>query len=385
MNVLQGHKYVKPIQLGVICVLLLLSIAISVALLPPVQAAGATSSLHIVKYDKDGTKILGEKTVTYQWLEKNLPVQGDGHTHYYLQGPVFEGDMWDPLETTNLKDKGAVKGTNIKDICELVGGMSPGDEVMIVAVDGWQESFAYPNVYEPLDRQGMITLCWYNGEDAKFGETYGVGYPGSDAYSTAIQVVLMPRTTNAEGQYVFGNSDMKVCMPQEKYQHFYEGFPSTNGLSGKWITEVRIYTGGVPKNLAVEKGQGQPANDNRWDPIALGALAVILLGLGIYLVIRQKGFRTRPGKIDIRAIVLLVAGVLCVITSLAVYFYVPQASNPNIAWDVTIIGNNGKENKVSYDAIREMPAYEGTGGFFTTAGVINGPFPDERRDARGLM
>ena len=122
MNVLQGHKYVKPIRLGALC-LLLLSIAISITLLPSAQAAGATSSLHIVKYDQGGTKVLSEKTVTYQWMERNLPVQGDGNTHYYLQGPVFEGDMWDPQETTNFKDKGAVKGTDIKDICELVGGM----------------------------------------------------------------------------------------------------------------------------------------------------------------------------------------------------------------------------------------------------------------------
>ena len=187
-------------------------------------------------------------------------------------------------------------------------------------------------------------------------------------------MVFMSSTSNAEGELGLRQLGYEVCMPQEKYQHFYEGFPSTNGLSGKWITEVRIYTGGVPKNLPTEKGQNQPANHNRWDPIAVGAVAVILLGPGIYLVVRQKGFRTRAGKIDIRAIALLVAGMLCGITSLAVYFYVPKASNPNIAWDVTIIGSNGKENKVSYDAIREMPGYEGTGGFFTTAGVINGPY-----------
>jgi hypothetical protein len=43
-------------------------------------------------------------------MEANLPVQGDGATHYYHQGPVFEGDKWDPEETANLKDKGAVMG-----------------------------------------------------------------------------------------------------------------------------------------------------------------------------------------------------------------------------------------------------------------------------------
>jgi hypothetical protein len=354
--------------------MLLLVMAISVISVPMVRAADATSSLHIIKYAEDGTKILAEKTVTYQWLEKNLPVQGDGATHYYHQGPVFEGDMWDPPETINLKDKGAVKGTDVKNLCELVGGMHPGDEVMIVAADGWHAEFAYSNIYEPLDRQGIIALCWYNGEDVGSGEGYGLGYPGNDAYNAAIQVVFMPKTKNAEGKYVFGNADMQVCLPQEKYQHFYEGFPSTNGLSGKWICEVRIYSGGVPKNLAVEKGQNPPINDNQWVSIALGALALALLGLGIYIVVRQKGFRTRRGKIDIKAISLLAAGILCVVASLVVYFYGANTSNRNITWYVTLISSNGEEKKLSYDDIIAMPGCEGHGGFFTTVGVINGPY-----------
>jgi len=57
-----------------------------------------------------------------------------------------------------------------------------------------------------------------------------------------MQIVFMAGTTNDAGQYVFGNEDMRVGLPQEKYQHFYEGLPSTNGLSGKWITRLIIYS-----------------------------------------------------------------------------------------------------------------------------------------------
>jgi len=57
--------------------------------------------------------------------------------------------MWDPQETSNLKDKGAVKGTAVKDLCDLVGGMSPGDEVSIIAVDRWHTDFAYSNIISP--------------------------------------------------------------------------------------------------------------------------------------------------------------------------------------------------------------------------------------------
>ena len=56
----------------------------------PVQAA--STQLHIIKYANDGTTILSEKTLTYQEMESSLPVQGDGSTHYYLQGPVFVDD-----------------------------------------------------------------------------------------------------------------------------------------------------------------------------------------------------------------------------------------------------------------------------------------------------
>ena len=208
----------------------------------PVVAAGATTELHIVKYAADGTTILAETTVSYQWMEENLPVYGDGVTHYYHHGPVFEGDMWDPSETQNLKDKGAVMGTNTRDLCDLVGGMSPGDEVSFVAVDGWHTEFAYENVYEPLERQGPIVLAWFNGAEPEFGEKYGTGYPGLEGYHTAMQIVFMAGTTNDAGQHVFGNKDMRVCLPQEKYQHFYQGLPSTNGLSGKWITDLIIYS-----------------------------------------------------------------------------------------------------------------------------------------------
>ena len=40
-------------------------------------------------------------------------------------------DQWDRKETTNFKDMGAVKGTAVRDLADLLGGMAPGDEIMI--------------------------------------------------------------------------------------------------------------------------------------------------------------------------------------------------------------------------------------------------------------
>jgi hypothetical protein len=258
----------------------------------PAIAAGPTTSVTVTKLAADGTTIQEQVSVTYQWMKENLPVQGDGVTHYYHQGPVFEGDMWDPAEIENLKDKGAVIGTAVKDLCDLVGGMSRGDEVMLKAVDGWHTELAYENIYQPRAIQGPVTLCWYKGEDAESGEQYGVGYPASDAFYTGMQIVFLAGTKNPEGKYVFGNSDMKICLPDEKYQHFYEGLPSTNGLSGKWIDEIVIFSGKAPVEPD-EKLVDVPvlAEQNRIPlvPVVIGSAGVVVIGGSVaFIFIRKK-------------------------------------------------------------------------------------------------
>ena len=94
------------------------------------MGSAATTEVHIVKYAVDGTTVLNETTVTYQWMMNNLPVLGDGVTHYYAQGPVFK-DAPVPVikdlircnvtEDNNIveKDLGAVRGTNVTDLCDI--------------------------------------------------------------------------------------------------------------------------------------------------------------------------------------------------------------------------------------------------------------------------
>jgi len=208
--------------------------------------AAPTTAVHVVKYADDGTTILNETTVTYPWMEANLPVQGDGKTHYYHQGPVFVDDkewQWDANETTNFKDEGAVKGTDVKDLCTLVGGMNAGDEVMIKAPDGYHVEFGYENIYKPQPRQGPVVICWYNGEDTPVGERQGVGYP--PAYFTGMRLVFFADTSvNSEGKHVFGNNDMRAVMQPATIHLFDDLYPSTSGYTVKWIDEVKVYTGG---------------------------------------------------------------------------------------------------------------------------------------------
>lgn len=252
-----------------------------------VSAAGATTTMHLVKYNPDGKMVLAEKTVDYKWMMNNLPVKGDGTTHYYHQGPVFEGDVWDPAENINLKDKGAVKGTDVRDLCDLVGGMEEGGEVVIKAVDGYSITLTYSNIYKPLDIQGPVVITWYKGPDVVNTESREFGYPADDEYNSALQIIFMAGTVNAQGQHVFGNQDMKIALPEEKYQHFYSGLPSTNGLSGKWISEIRIYSKPAPPQPEGEVLPYSTQTPFPWLPAGLGAAGVILLIAGI-VVFRRK-------------------------------------------------------------------------------------------------
>ena len=115
---------------------------------------------------------LSKKIWIILWMEQNLPVQGDGVVHYYHQGPVFVDNAdpaveevlrWNPEENKNVKEKdmGAVKGTDIRDLCELIGGMGQGDTLRLKASDGFSRTFAYENVYNYSSSQGPMVLTWY--------------------------------------------------------------------------------------------------------------------------------------------------------------------------------------------------------------------------------
>ena len=233
------RKGVLPVTL---VILALLALAVPLVLVKPAIATGATTSINVIKYASDGTTILNQTTIDWTTMQSTLPVHGDGITHYYMEGPNFTGDMWDANETGNLKDRGAVMGTDLKDLCNLVGGMSPGDTMQVRSSDGWQldGAFPYSNVYNPVGAQGPVVLCWWR--DGQY----------VPAFAEGIRLAFMPRVTNAAGFYVFGDYDMQQCLPSSCWHYYYQGnppvgYPSVEGLSGKYISEVDVYstTGGV--------------------------------------------------------------------------------------------------------------------------------------------
>ncbi len=213
-----------------------------ILLATPVNAA--TTQLHIVKYANDGNTILNETTKTYPWMEANLPVLGDGITHYYSQGPTFnDSDVWDNAEWQNVdtRDWGAVKGSDLRDICDLVGGMSTGETVKIKASDGFSKTFPYEYIYTPNPRQGAMGITWYRADQ---------GYVSS--YSDGMRLVMFAGAKtntygwNTSGWHVFGNADMRDCWAPGYWYNYSNTWPSSGGVSVKTVSDIIIYSHQLP-------------------------------------------------------------------------------------------------------------------------------------------
>ncbi len=224
---------------------LILQFLIGGILIPPVMAA--TTELTITKYANDGITILNQTTKNYSWLEANLPVKGDGSTHYYHQGPTFnDSDPYDPAEWQNVetRDFGAVKGTDVKDLCGLAGGAHTGDIIRIKAADGLTLNYPYEYVYTPDSRQGPMVITWFNGEESAGGyEDQGTGYP-PDYFKGMRLIMFADTSSNPWGYHVFGNNDMlQVWAPQYRYN--YSGiWPSSSGISEYNVRNISIMSTG---------------------------------------------------------------------------------------------------------------------------------------------
>ena len=239
-----------------------LIILLGFAMIISTPVTAATTSIHIVKYANDGKTILSETTKSYQWLQANLPILGDGTIHYYAQGPVFldnpdplveEQLRWNPGENTNVqeKDQGAVKGTNLKNLCDLVGGMNEGEYLTLRASDGLTKSFAYTNVYQYASRQGPMVITWYRDG----------GYVDS-GYADGMKLVFFADTSvNPWGIHVMGNYDWHESADPQYWYYYFDGnerYPTTTGLSIKYISDVFIYSDDSPPSPPIAAFSATP-------------------------------------------------------------------------------------------------------------------------------
>jgi hypothetical protein len=247
------------VSVCLVAILSLVTIFFSTAVF---SAASGTTSVKVTKLANDGVTILNQRTVTYQWLQSNLPVLGDGTTHYYHQGPVFVDDpnpaaqetlRWNQAEDQNIvdKDMGALKGTNLTSLCDLAGGMSSGDTLRVKSRDGWNRTFAYKNVYQYSSREGPMVLTWYRD---------GV-YPDS-GYTEGMRVIWFADTsTNPWGYHVFGNWDWRQSADSQYWYYYQQSgqkYPTTTGLSGQVVSELII-------NSNVSAGSSTSATAPFWD------------------------------------------------------------------------------------------------------------------------
>ena len=262
-----------------------------VALITPVTAA--TTEVHIVRYAADNVTVINETTVTYQWMEANLPVMGDGTTHYYHQGPVFVDDAdpareellrWNAAEDKNVqeKDMGAVKGTDLKDLCNLVGGMSPGDTVKIRAADGFTKTFAYENVYTPPARQGPMVITWYHDVD---------GYVPD--YRTGMRLVFFAdNSTNPWGIHAFGNYDWHESAAPEYWYYYRQGdekYPTTTGLSVQYISDILIYSSSTTPGNPARTATTAPGAAPTQAGISPFAIICSLATCGFLVIMQKRG------------------------------------------------------------------------------------------------
>ena len=78
-------------------------------------------------------------------------------------------------------------------------------------------------------------------------------------------------------------------------------------------------------------------------------------------------------NLKIKVLALFVIGMLLIVSSVLVYTH-PWQGKDSVVWNVTLDGADGQQKVLTYNEIKTMPAYSGKGGFFTTTGVVNGPF-----------
>jgi hypothetical protein len=284
------YQRTRKAYLGTLLSLAVVFLVLASMASPAPALAAGTTELTVTKYDPYGV-VIASQTVSYEWMEDNLPVQGDGVTPYYNQGiktspdPVSFNTVWNPEETDNLKPQGTPKGTDVKDLADLVGGAALGDTIQIKASDGFNKWFDYETIYDPAPRQGKLVIAWYN---ADFG-----GYVPS--YSNGMRLLFFADdSVNPWHYHVFGNWDMHETMPESRWHYNAGKWPSSDGLSVKNVSDINIYqpnlistdaVGNVKETFAAGetvyvKGLGMAPNNsyNLWiqaEPVSNNKLTII--------------------------------------------------------------------------------------------------------------
>jgi predicted phosphodiesterase len=131
---------------------------------------------------------------------------------------VLEGELSFENQFDNFKGKGAYRGVPIRDLVEKVGGMEPDDNLMVYALDGYSQEFAYENVYPDScgwrERQGEMALAVeYNGTTVpEWPDGYRIAFFPEDG--------------------VYDNEDCSLTSAEDQGWNLYQS------AGGRWVRNV---------------------------------------------------------------------------------------------------------------------------------------------------
>jgi DMSO/TMAO reductase YedYZ molybdopterin-dependent catalytic subunit len=76
-----------------------------------------------------------------------------------------------------------------------------------------------------------------------------------------------------------------------------------------------------------------------------------------------------------KTVLILAGAVICISIAAAMLAFNPfTAPEEEIAWNLTLQGAGGEVKVLTFNEIKALPATGGIGGFFTTVGIVNGPY-----------
>jgi hypothetical protein len=81
-------------------------------------------------------------------------------------------------------------------------------------------------------------------------------------------------------------------------------------------------------------------------------------------------------RISRGTLLILIAGLAFLGGALFLYLHQWPASSPteNLEWNLLLVGRDGQQVTLSLDELRSLPSVETRGGFFSTVGVVYGPY-----------
>jgi hypothetical protein len=205
-------------------------LVIALVFLAAPAMAAATEGVTVTKYcDNNYSTAEEAKILTLAQLQDLSSVYSNGLL--YMQGGTFDNttDVW-IYTSGSMACFGEQNGTYVRNITDEAGGMNPGDELWVVASDGYKMHFNYTNVYAPNSSQGEMIFSWQN-------ETHTV-----PDYADGIRLFFYtPSDLN------FTNADMRDSMApwywiivKDKYNPN-DLYPSAKGLSVKTVSDLKIY------------------------------------------------------------------------------------------------------------------------------------------------